>query len=79
MEFVMNKLWVKDTNFYAVVLRKEAERRAERASLRTADHSSIDDASGQGSSGNPDREISFGELVKQQWEEKKRLSTLEKQ
>ena len=30
MEFVMIKLWVKDTNFYKTVLNKEAERRAER-------------------------------------------------
>ena len=30
MEFVMIKLWVKDTNFYQTVLNKEAERRAER-------------------------------------------------
>ena len=29
MEFVMIKLWVKDTNFYKTVLNKEAERRAE--------------------------------------------------
>ena len=28
MEFVMIKLWVKDTNFYRTVLNKEAERRA---------------------------------------------------
>jgi len=29
MEFVMIKMWVKDTNFYKTVLNKEAERRAE--------------------------------------------------
>ena len=28
MEFFMIKVWIKDTNFYSVVVRKEAERRA---------------------------------------------------
>ena len=29
----MIKLWIKDTNFYSVVLKKEAERRQEQAEL----------------------------------------------
>ena len=54
METFMVKVWIGKTNFYEVVKRKEAERRAELAKSGQVD------------------EPSFGEIVRQQWEERKR-------
>ena len=63
MEFFMIKVWIKDTNFYSVVLKKEAERRAEQASL---------DAEAQ--AGNKP----FVEVLKEQWDARKKELELQK-
>ena len=54
METFMAKVWIGKTNFYEVVKRKEAERRAEERTATTS------------------TEPSFAEMVRQQWEEKKK-------
>jgi len=55
METFMVKAWIGNTNFYEVVKKKEAEKRAERVS-------STKEA----------EEPTFADLVRQQWEEKKK-------
>jgi len=58
VEVFMIKVWIGKTNFYEVVKRKEAEKRAE-AKISAAE------AAKSG-------EKSFGEILKLQWEEKKK-------
>lgn len=58
IETIMINMWVKDTNFYKVVLKKEAERQAE--SRATSSEAAADG------------EKPFAEVLKEQWEAKKR-------
>tara|TARA_B110001452_G_scaffold169167_1_gene141413 strand:- start:358 stop:663 length:306 start_codon:yes stop_codon:yes gene_type:complete len=55
IETIMINMWIKDTNFYKVVLKKEAERKATTTISEPADG-----------------EKPFGEVLKEQWEQRKR-------
>ena len=59
IETIMINMWIKDTNFYKVVLKKEAERQAESRTTTTSEQSA-------------DGEKPFGEVLKEQWEQRKR-------
>ena len=61
MELFMINVWIKDTNFYSVVLKKEAERRQEQAELAAQ--------TGQ---------KPFVDVLKEQWEAKKKELGLQK-
>ncbi|KAL1529314.1 hypothetical protein AB1Y20_000268 [Prymnesium parvum] len=73
LELFMIKVWIGDTNFYEVVKRKEAERRLE-AELQRRLKPKIPEVI------TPEvaAELSFGEVLKAQWEEKKRALEREK-